>query len=459
MSGSHNDLRYNTILIAIANIGSKAISFILAPMYSYFLSTGEYGTMDLFTTTASLLGPLFCLDIYEATFRYAKDGTYEKKDVISSSLAVCFTESFLLVSVIILACFFCKLPVTTVACLISVFIDTILNTLTQYARGCDRIKVFAFSGVVNSVVLLASNVVLLAFLHFGLKGWIISYILAKVIVIVYLCIRIDLLQVISIKYINKTFLREALKYSLPLMPNAMIWWVMNASDRYILAFSFNTTVVGIYAVASKLPSMLSVLENVFYQAWQTSSINALEENNRDKFYSDIFKKYFSVLTLGVLGLLLILKPMILRLFAHGYKEAWLSTSILVIAIMFHALSGYLGTFYVTFKNTKGALVTSTIGAVINIVLNCFFIPYGGIIAAATTTLIGYIVVLLYRWWEVKKFVKLTITPLFVVVWLGVIGVQFALYYIDGIWSYIVRFIILLVAMWVNREVIVKILKK
>ena len=49
------NLRKNTAVIAIANIGSKGITFILAPLYSYFMSTAEYGTMDILSTTISCL--------------------------------------------------------------------------------------------------------------------------------------------------------------------------------------------------------------------------------------------------------------------------------------------------------------------------------------------------------------------------------------------------------------------
>ena len=135
------------------------------------------------------------------------------------------------------------------------------------------------------------------------------------------------------------------------------------------------------------------------------------------------------------------------------------TAILVIGVMFHALGGNLGTFYTTFKKTRGALITAIIGAVTNTVLNFIFIPHFGIIAAATTTLVGYIAVLLYRWWDVKKFVRLTISPAFVVFWLALIAVQFALYYWEGIISYGIRAVIVLIALYLNKGLVLKILKR
>lgn len=79
----------NTVVIAIANIGSKGISFILAPLYSFIMSTAEYGIIDILSTTISLLFPILCFDIYEATFRYSSDNKYNDKKVLNTSLRVC----------------------------------------------------------------------------------------------------------------------------------------------------------------------------------------------------------------------------------------------------------------------------------------------------------------------------------------------------------------------------------
>ena len=82
---NYNDLKRNTIIIGISNLGSKAISFVLAPLYSYYLSTTQYGTMDLITTMVGLVMPLLCWDIYEATFRFSSDKKYDASIVFSSS--------------------------------------------------------------------------------------------------------------------------------------------------------------------------------------------------------------------------------------------------------------------------------------------------------------------------------------------------------------------------------------
>ena len=456
---NYNELKRNTIIIGVSNLGSKAISFVLAPMYSYYLSTSQYGRMDLITTTAGLIMPLLCLDIYEATFRFASDKKYDDKTVFSSSFSLSFL--MLLIAGIFVGTLniFVNVPAVISFSILSAVVDANYQVLSQFARGQNRMRVFALSGVINSVVLLSSDILFLVLLHYGLNGWMIAYIVAKFVACLYVVRAAQLRTCFSARCISKDFYQEAIKYALPLIPTTSMWWVMNASDRYIISLYMGTAANGIYAVANKMPSLLSVFENIFYQAWQTSSINALEDKNRDRFYSKVFRNYFSILALGVLALLLILKPLTIHLFAHEYENAWMSTSILVIGVMFHALSGNLGTFYTTFKKTKGALITAIIGAATNTILNFIFIPKFGLMAAATTTLIGYVVVLLYRWWDVRKFVKLTISPAFVVIWLSLIAVQFTLYYCENFISYAVRTVIVLIALYFNKNIVFKIIKR
>lgn len=456
---NYNELKRNMIIIGISNLGSKAISFILAPLYSYYLSTSQYGTMDLITTTAGLIMPLLCLDIYETAFRFASDKKYDDKTVFSSSFSLSFLMSLLAIIVVGALNIFINVPAVVSFSIFSAVVDANYQVLSQFARGQNRMKVFALSGVINSVMLLASDILFLVLLRYGLTGWMIAYIIGKVVACLYVMWAAKIKSCFSFRSISKAFYKEAVKYALPLLPTTSMWWVMNASDRYIITLYMGTAANGIYAVANKMPSLLSVFENIFYQAWQTSSINALEDKNRDKFYSGVFQNYFSILALGVLGLLLILKPLTIHLFAREYESAWMCTAILVIGVMFHALGGNLGTFYTTFKKTRGALITAIIGAVTNTVLNFIFIPHFGIIAAATTTLVGYIAVLLYRWWDVKKFVRLTISPAFVVFWLALIAVQFALYYWEGLISYGIRAVIVLIALYLNKGLVLKILKR
>lgn len=459
MKQDFNQLKRNTIIIAIANLGSKVIAFILAPLYSFFMTTAEYGTMDVINSTISLVIPFICLDIYEATFRYSSDLNYDKKKVFSSSIGICIPGLLISLLVIGIAPIIeCPIEYIVIS-MVCIFLGGINSVMTQFLRGSNRMKLFALTGVISAIGLLVSNFVFLVLLDKGIQGWLISFLISKIVEFIYLCITCDFKSNFSIRAIDKEYIFEFVKFALPLMPTTIMWWIMNLSDRYIITAFIGASATGIYAVASKIPSLLSVFENIFYQAWQTTAISTYQNEDRDNVYSKVFNNYLGIMVIGVLGLLLISKPATVLLFDTDYVSAWKYIPPLVIGVVVHALSGNLGSLYSVFKNTKGALYSTFIGAMVNIILNIIFIPIIGIMGAALTTLVGYLVTFAYRWFDTKRFVHLKIQWKDTVAFVALILVQLVLYYVDGMWSYLVRGAIILgVIIW-KRKLILGVIKR
>ena len=63
-----------------------------------------------------------------------------------------------------------------------------------------------------------------------------------------------------------------LTYCVPLIPTAVFWWIMGVSDRYLVKWFVESDANGIYAVAYKIPTILTILATVFMDAWQLSAI-------------------------------------------------------------------------------------------------------------------------------------------------------------------------------------------
>ena len=453
-------LKRNTIIIAISNIGSKAIAFILAPLYSYYLSPEQYGVMDLIITMGGLLLPVLCLDIFEATFRYTSDSKYSRRTVLSSSLFILILETAIICIGLTAISQFISIPYYLIIVLVCTELDSLFQVLIQFVRGKNMMISYAFSGIVYSVTLLISNLCLLVLMARSLDGWIISFLIAKSLTCIYAAIVSKVWTEFSWNHVSKEFISEALAYCLPLLPNMIMWWIMNLSDRLLITFYIGVAATGIYAVASKVPSILGVFENIFFQSWQTSAINTVNGEDRDAFYSRVFEKYMIFLTLGILGVLIILKP-IINIFSNEYSLAWGSSGILVITVMLHALGGNLGALYAALKSTKGALLTSLYGALTNIVLNIFLIPIWGLVAAAITTLIGYAVVLAMRWVDLRKYVKLKIGFRNVLFCSLLIVFQTCLYYLNHFNAYlvIIQIIVLTIGCIVYKKDIFALMRK
>ncbi len=456
---SYNELRTNTKIFGISNLGIKSIAFILAPLYSFYLTTEQYGTMDLVTVIVSLLTPVICVDIYEAVFRYVNDNNFGRKQVLSSALAVGS------VGILCLALFsavgyvfFGRLSIIWYV-FIFTSLDIVNTILAQYARGIGKIKIFAVSSILNAATVLGFDIVLLCVLSMALEGWLIAFLLGKVLMLIYLTFTLRLKSIVSVRYVNRSYLAEFMKFCVPLIPTTVMWWIMNISDRFMITYFIGLSATGLYAVANKLPGLLSIVENIFYQAWQVTALNMMNKEERDEFYSSIINKYLMLLIIGVISLLAIIRPFIYYLFDSEYFSSWVAVAPLLIAILFHAMAGILGSFYTVFKETKGALISSASGALANIALNVFAIPRWGMIGAAVTTLIGFCVTFIYRFYDTKKYVTIRISLIDKYPYIVVMAIQTALYYLNTTYTDIVMYLITATVLFINRKTIKKLLFK
>ena len=92
---------------------------------------------------------------------------------------------------------------------------------------------------------------------------------------------------------DKNLAKEMLRYAIPMMPNSLSWWISNSSDKYIVTWFCGTAVTGIYSVAYKMPSMISVVVQIFYNAWSISAVDGFGSEETLKFYNSIYKKYIA----------------------------------------------------------------------------------------------------------------------------------------------------------------------
>ncbi|WP_349393294.1 lipopolysaccharide biosynthesis protein, partial [Clostridium perfringens] len=97
----------------------------------------------------------------------------------------------------------------------------------------------------------------------------------------------DFKSYISFKYFNKMYFIEFFKFSLPLIPNSISWWIINVSDRYMVKIFNGYSELGIYSVANKIPQILNSFYSIFFKAWQISSIKELDKEDTEEFYSNI----------------------------------------------------------------------------------------------------------------------------------------------------------------------------
>ena len=194
-----------------------------------------------------------------------------------------------------------------------------------------------------------------------------------------------------------------LAYCVPLIPTAVFWWIMGVSDRYLVKWFVGSDANGIYAVAYKIPTILTILATVFMDAWQLSAIaESGDRRAQARFYARVWDAFFSAVCLCAGGIIAFLPLLIRLLAAESYYDAWRYIPILTLSMIAAAFSNFMGSVYVVTKKSTASLWTSLAGAAANIALDLFLVPRIGVQGAAAATFLGCLLVFLMRTVSVRR---------------------------------------------------------
>lgn len=306
----YKNLINNSIAFTIANLGSKIISIVMVPLYTYVLTTEEYGTVDIITTLNSLLLPIIFLSTSDAILRYAMDKRYEKKQVMSSAMCIYIVGTCILFAILPIVAL--KTPAVKKYILLfgALFIcNGLMQALNQFLRASDHVKAFATNGVIYTFSFAGLNVLFLVKLHLGIYGYLYSMILADLVCIVYAIVISHVWKFLCFS-VSKDMTKIMLRYSIPLIPNALMWWIMDASDKFVITYFLGVGANGLYAISKKLPTLIDTFHSIFNQAWQISAIQENDDPDSKEFTSRIYKMYFVFLFIVVSILLIVARPLI-----------------------------------------------------------------------------------------------------------------------------------------------------
>lgn len=449
----------NMSILTISNFVSKILVFLMLPLYTNVLTTQEYGTIDIISTTINLSIPIFTLSISEAILRYTMEKNVKKEEVLKESLKV-IVKGFLILLVFSPITIFFKLPLIYVVIFLIYYLTTaIANALSYYTKGTNNLKLLGISNIIRALLLVSLNCLMLLVLKLNIIGYYISLIVSDIIFILILLIPVLKNKQKRIKQ-NNQLAKEMKSYSKPFIINSISWWINNASDKYLVLLFCGINITGIYSIAYKIPSMLEVVQNIFSQAWQISAIKEYKSKEAEAFFSTMYKYYNFILIMTVLIILLFLKSISKILFAKEFYVAWKFVPFLLLAILFGALSGFLGSLYSANKDSKMYAKSTLIGAISNIILNLILIPIFNAYGAAIATFISYLVVWIIRVKNVKKYLELKIEhKKNTIIYLLLIIMCFATQLISSNIIYLFDTIIIIITIFTYKDVIQNFINK
>ncbi len=283
-SKQNKALLTGTLTYAIGSFGTKILNFLIVTLYTYYILPADLGDYDLLTTTVSLLSPLLTMKISDATYRWIIKEKENEIPYISATYKLLIRNCVFAALILLLINQF--IPVWNCYYFIAILIgDRVLECLQKILRGLKNQKLFAISGVIHTAILVTSNVIKVCILKEGVTALLQSSIISLYSTIIIILIAEKRLRRVELKKNYKNQQKEMLKYSMPLVPTTLSWWVMSASDRYIIKWILGSAANGIYSVAYKFPSVLQIVFTMFNNSWTDLAISQLEKGKKSEDYT------------------------------------------------------------------------------------------------------------------------------------------------------------------------------
>lgn len=459
MQKKYSKLIVNTSLLAIGSFASKLLGMFLTPLYTSILTTSDYGVADLISTTTFLLFPFLSLAISEAIMRFALDKNCDKRSVYTIGITI------VLCGFLILVCAIPIIKVTTIgqytALFIAYYLMHCLYTITGYfVKGLGQVRIYAMAGLMSSAVIITGNILFLVVFKWGIKGYLFASTLGHAFAALYMFVAAGLHKyVIGPWSVEKSLFKEMIRYSIPIIPNSISWWIANSSDKYMLNYYAGVAQVGVYSVSYKIPTILMTVMGFFISAWQLSAAEEFGKKNTEQFFSDVYDKCFAVNCMLATMLIATAKITGRFLYAADFFPAWEYVPVLVMANVFNGLASFMGSVYTSAKKTKMLSLSTMIGAGVNILINAVLIPEYGALGAAIATMVSYFVIWAVRMLDTRRILRFDVNMKRDIILMVLLLVQVLLMGMDLVVAHLCAAVIMLAVLLYFRSLVFEAVKK
>ena len=392
-------------IIGLTQLLTTLRGLIILPIITKMLGAESYGIWAQLMVTISLIVPPATLCLVDALARFlpAEKNRKEIQDGIWSVITLVSGVALLIALIFIsfsspISSFFGgeKILVEILAfiiiveCLNLVFLNVF--RAFQETKKCSfflLLIAFGETGLLGGAV----------FLGYGLFGAILSILIGDL--IIFLLMGGLLIKRIGVKIPNFSRTKEYLRFSLPIIPGALSWWIVQSSDKYLISFFLGALFVGYYVPAYTLGNIIYFLVGPFNFLLMPLLSKLCDEDriNEVKNYLKYCLKYYLMVAIPSVFGLSILSKQLLIVFSTPEiaQKSYLVLPVVALSVLLLGITVIVAQILSVKKKTKITGIIWIIAAFLNLGLNFIFIPKFGILGAAFTTLFAYTLVFILTW--------------------------------------------------------------
>lgn len=457
--GKYKTLAQNTGFVFIGTIGSKVINLIMLPLYTRWMAPEAFGAVDTMNTYAMFIVGFVCLCIPDAIFIFPRNVDEKKKSEYFSS-GICFSLLALAASAVL----FCGAQVwmksqrmdnvfSDYAWLIYGLMVTSFaqNYFQSFVRSLDKMLQYSISGIVHTFSIAAYSILLIP--KFGLYGYAFAMMLANVTATLYSFFSSGSIKYLSLQNSTINSVKEMLAYSAPLLPNGIMWWLVDGVNRPVMETYLGLSAIGLYAVAQKFSGLLYSMLNIFTLGWSNSAIDEYGKPGFEKFYNNYLKILSTTLVIGGIFLCAFSRTLVKIFASPEYFEAYKYIPILTLGVIFSGMSGTVGGVFSAVKKSKYFFYSSVFGGVSSVVALMMLTPRLGLLGTTISVGFSFFIMLLaraYFSWHYVKILNVGFYFLLFGLYILLVVLEFT---IDASWRFGVYVAVLaLITLFCRREI-------
>lgn len=399
----------NSLVFAIGSFGSKILQFLLIRLYTDYMPADDLGISDIIVKAANLLIPIITLSMVEAVMRYGLDEKQDKQKVFTIGICISFAGTVMITAFSPLIARISYFEGYAPLLFLFLFTSSARAINQQFLRTRGHIKLYSFDGILTVLIMVICNIIFIVYMKLGVTGYVLSIIVSDAFSALFLLLAGQNYRYFRLSAFDGKTAGEMIRYSAPLIPTAVLWWVVSSSDAYMITHWLGEAQNGIYSASYRIPMLIAMVSTIFFQAWQMSLISEYESDDAKEFFSKIFHAYQSIMYLAAGGILLFLRPVMnLMIKNPSFASAYKYTPFLVAGVLMSCLCTFLSYVYAATHHTKNSLYTSMVAAGSNIILNILLIPDTGmglgVQGASIATAVSYTACFIVRLLDSRRYI-------------------------------------------------------
>jgi O-antigen/teichoic acid export membrane protein len=401
----------NTLVFSFANLFPPAANFLLLPLYTRYLSVEGYGLANTVLVLSGILAIIYTLGTERSIFRlyydYKSDAERKKfLGTVFTLIVLTATIVFIVLTVFGLAGIkpFSSIPFYPL--IFIVLITELLNVFGHIPKIVYQVGQQTYRFVSISLIqFIVSNIFIFWFVvlkEMGAFGMLLGYFMGSLVLLPFYLI--ENLRLVTLS-VNKKVIREIFAFSLPMIPALAAAWVMNLADIWILESKMGLVDVGVFALGSKIGSLLLIINSAFFRAYNPFFYQIANENSFSQAKAILYEtnRFFLLIILFCSFLLAFFSPeLILIFFEPSFEQSGMVVPFFALSYFVSSIHGMMNLYLYQMKKTNAVSFVLIFGGITSFLCNVTLIPLFGIFGAAISVLVANITIVSIEYFFARR---------------------------------------------------------